>query len=507
LHEAGGRDDNGLHCSPKQQKVYFRMPEFWNGLSSSTLVAVLVFAYFCTWLLLPWVLLKRRVHESAAVAWIIAIIFVPFVGALLCVLLGNRRWKQQSVRKRQASKKIVEAVAGQHQEFRVSGECLGRMSPLADLAEQMTGVSATKGNQIQHLPDTEASLEALEEIIQAARRFIHIEFYIWRHDKAGHRIQKLLIEKARAGVEVRLLYDGIGSISLARKYLKSFEAAGIETAPFTPGFKLWPIGTLHLRNHRKIVVVDGEAGFTGGMNIGDEYIHRTKGFGKWRDTQLVIRGPAVLQFQQVFAEDWYYATGKAVTDEAYYPSPSPAGPIASQVVADGPDNVVDIYYSLLVAALGLAQERVTIATPYFVPPDGLAIALQTAARRGVKVRIMIADRGNYLWTKMAGRSYYEALLSAGVEILEFQNGLYHPKTIVVDGEWSLVGTPNCDYRSLFLNFEVAIASFDAGLAKELEDQFLRDAMMAVRITLENWQNRSTLKRLHEEFWRLFAPVL
>jgi cardiolipin synthase len=483
------------------------MPEFWRELFGSTTGMAAVLGYFFTWFLIPWVLLKRRVHESAAVAWIIGILFVPFVGAILCVLVGNMRWEKQSRRKRKASEQIQKAISGHNQTLDIPKESLGRWAPLAYLSQQMTGMAVTTGNEIEHLPDTKESLKVLEEMIRAAKTFVHIEFYILRHDETGERIQKALIQKAQEGVQIRMLYDGIGSILLRKKYLKTMEAAGIKTAPFTPGLRIWPIGTLHLRNHRKIVVVDGILGFTGGMNIGNEYIRRTKSFGRWRDTQLRIRGAAVLQLQQVFSQDWHYATGEALTEETYFPTPEHAGNMVCQVVPDGPDNEDDTYYCLLIAALGLAQKHILISTPYFVPPDGLSIAIQTAARRGVRVQLVVADRGNYLWTKMAGRSCYDRLLSAGVEIMEYQDGLYHPKLVVMDGEWSLVGTANCDYRSLFLNFEVAVSSFDAALATELEAQIREDKRVTTKITLESWRQRSVVKRLHEEFWRLFAPIL
>lgn len=470
----------------------------------TTTEAVLLFAYFLTWLLIPWVLLKRRVHESATVAWLIGIVFVPFLGAILCVLVGNMRWERQTKRKRAASREIQRHVARKHPQ---ADSLLRHCETLADLVEEMTRFPVSSGNDIQLLPDTHESLDVLEEMIDSAEDFIHIEFYIWRHDEAGRRIQERLIDKATKGVEVRMLYDGFGSFLMGRRYLKTIQSAGVETAAFTPGLRLWPIDTLHLRNHRKLVVVDGTAGFTGGMNIGNEYLYATKSYGQWRDTQAMIRGPAVLQLQQVFVQDWNYATGTALTNDRYYPEPNHVGTAACQVVPDGPDNDVDVYYCLIVAALGLAQKEVLVSTPYFIPPDGLAVAMQTAARRGVRVKLIVADRGNFLWTKMAGRSYFNELLLAGVEILEYQDGLYHPKTLVVDGQWSLVGTPNCDYRSLFLNFEVAVACFDRHIAEQIERQFESDAKLAKKITLDEWRERSLLKRLHEEFWRLFAPVL
>ena len=471
------------------------------------LTALLVIGYLATWLLIPWVLLKRTVHPSASVAWIMAIIFIPFLGPLICVLFGVTRWERRTPEKREASATIDREIPSEAYEHRLQEDQLGDWAMLARVVTHLTGLRVMSHNHVEILPDTDRSAELIEQIIRQARQWIHIEFYIWHHDKLGTRLRDLLIEKAREGVEVRLLFDGVGSMDIGRKFLKPMQDAGVHTASFTPGPKLANLLTLNLRNHRKIVICDGQVGVTGGMNIGDEYVRKTQRYGYWRDTQLLVRGPTVAQFQQVFAQDWFYATGEALTPVKYYPKPQRSGDVPAMVVSDGPDNDVDVYYSLMVAAIGMAKERVTLGTPYFVPPEGLAVALESAAQRGVRVRIMVADRGNFLWTLKAGQSYYDNLLSSGAEIYEYQKGIYHPKTLTVDGQWSLVGTPNCDFRSFILNFEVAVALFDSESAATLEAQFEQDLQYADRIDPEAWRSRSKAAMLQERFWRLFAPLL
>jgi cardiolipin synthase len=296
-------------------------------------------------------------------------------------------------------------------------------------------------------------------------------------------------------------------MNLGRKFLRPMSEAGIRVAPFLPGRTFRERWSINLRNHRKLVVIDGRVAFTGGMNVGDEYLGRNPIFGRWRDTQLKVRGPAVLQFQEVFAEDWFYATGQELLTEQYFPEPEAAGPVIAQVLAGGPHTDVAVFHSLLFAAISRARKQVTLATSYFVPPTSLAMALETAARQGVRVRLLTAKKANYLWTLLAGRSFFDSLLAAGVEIYEYQDGFFHAKTCTVDGQWSLVGTPNFDMRSLLLNFEVAVAMYDDQLACELEKQFESDIRRATRVDPKQWANRSVWNVFGERLCWLFAPVL
>ncbi|NLX96156.1 MAG: hypothetical protein GXY83_08265 [Rhodopirellula sp.] len=278
-------------------------------------------------------------------------------------------------------------------------------------------------------------------------------------------------------------------------------------ATFLPGRSFRERWSINLRNHRKLLIIDGRRGFTGGMNVGDEYLGLDPSFGSWRDTQVELCGPAVLQLQQVFAEDWYYATNEELLGAEYYPNPERGGNVTAQVISGGPHADLATFLSLMFAAITRAEKRVTLTTSYFVPPSSLAVALETAARQGVQVRLLVAKKANYLWTLLAGRSYYKGLLDAGVEIHEYQEGFLHSKTLTIDGEWSLVGSPNFDIRSLVLNFEVGLVLHGERIADELEQQFEDDLSRAARIDPVQWANRSTWKVLGEQFFRLFAPVL
>jgi cardiolipin synthase len=323
----------------------------------------------------------------------------------------------------------------------------------------------------------------------------------------GTRLRDLLIRKARDGVTVRFLYDKVGSIWLSKKFLKPMREAGIHVASFLPGPTFRERWSLNLRNHRKIAVVDGRVGFTGGMNIGDEYVGRNAALGFWRDTHLKLRGPTVLQLQQVFVEDWFYATREELTAHELFPEPADAGPVAAQVLAGGPDGDAYVFQSLMFAAINEARQQVLLATSYFVPPLPLVTALETAAQRGVRVRLLLPGKSAYTWTLLAARSYYESMLSAGVEIYEYEHGLLHSKVLSVDGTWSLVGSPNFDARSLLLNFEAAVALYDARTATTLEDQFEADVKRATKIELDRWKNRKQMYVLSENICRLFAPVM
>jgi cardiolipin synthase len=317
----------------------------------------------------------------------------------------------------------------------------------------------------------------------------------------------MLIEKAKQGVKVRFLYDVIGSIFLTRRFLKPMQEAGIQVASFLPGRTWRERWSINLRSHRKIVVVDGQIGFTGGMNIGDEYLGMNPHVGYWRDTHLRLCGPAVLQLQQVFAEDWFYATREELSEPHVFPEPNDSGKVSAQVVVGEPVDDQRAIHSLLFAAINAARHRITLATSYFVPTEPLLAALESAAQRGVRVRLLLAGKSTYFWTLLAGRAYYETLMRAGCEIHEYEHGLLHAKTITIDGHWSMVGTPNFDARSLLLNFEVAVVTYERKIAVQLEDHFEQDLQHAKPIHPESWASRPTRHVLAESICRLFAPVL
>jgi cardiolipin synthase A/B len=243
------------------------------------------------------------------------------------------------------------------------------------------------------------------------------------------------------------------------------------------------------------------------MNVGDEYLGRDPYFGYWRDTHLRLRGPVVLQLQEVFALDWMSATREQLFQPELFPPAVQTGGVTAQVLSGGPDDEENVFHTLMFAAINEARHTVTLMTSYFVPPAAIVTALETAALRGVRVRIMVSGPKTYWVTRHACRSSYDSLLQAGAEIYEYHRGQQHAKTLSIDDGWSLVGTPNCDARSLFLNFEVAVAIYDVTIAEQLNAHFDLDIPDSLRIEPVTWSKRSTVERLKENFCRMFSPVL
>ncbi len=464
--------------------------------------------YVVTLLLLPVVLLVKKRQTASSVAWMLAIVFLPIGGAVLFLLFGINRVERRKSSKQQAALQLAGRMPEPSEHVWLPGDDQPpEQRQLMRLAQRVAGTLPTHGNEVELLTDTNRMLGLIEQAILSARETLHLEYYIWQPDHTGTRLRDLLIQKAREGVRVRFLYDGLGSFWLTQRFFQPMRDAGIQVATFLPGQTFRERWSLNLRNHRKIVVVDGRVGFTGGMNIGDEYLGRNPVYGFWRDTHLRLVGPVVWQLQHVFAEDWYYATGVVLTRDEAFPTVEAQGDVTAQTLAGGPDNDAEVFHALIFAAINEAKDRVLLVTSYFVPTAAIAEALEGAAYRGVRVRLLLSGRLNHVSTLLAGRSNYEGLLKSGVEIHEYQRGLLHSKTLMIDGHWSLVGSANLDCRSLHLNFEAGVVLYDKRLAEQLEQQFERDLQDAFWIKPEVWQLRPWYHVVGENFCRLFAPVL
>lgn len=469
--------------------------------------ASLAAGYIATLALIRWVVLSHKRQPAATAAWILAIVLLPYLGGVLYLFFGVNRVERRKAGKAAASRAAADSLPDlRTYERGITRQLNEVQTHLMRLVNSACRNVPTSNNRIDLLIDTNIAIRRIEEAIMAAKESIHLEYYIWKPDVIGLRIRDLLIERARAGVQVRFLYDGIGSLSLHRGFLKPMRQAGIAVASFLPGPSLRERWSINLRSHRKIVVVDGRIGFTGGMNIGDEYLGRNKKLGYWRDTHLEMAGPSVLQLQQVFAEDWYYAVGEDLGPDCF-PPPLVQGDVTAQVVSGGPIEEIRTFHALMFAAINEARQRITLATSFFVPTEPLVAALEVAAIRGVEVRLLVPGRSMYPWTILAARSYYDSLLRAGVTIHEYRRGVMHSKTLTVDGCWSLVGSPNFDARSLMLNFEVGVALYDARIAADLELQYMQDLEHARLVHPRDWPNRRARNILAENFCRLFSPVL
>ncbi len=470
-------------------------------------IGVMSILYPLTWLLIPWVLLKRVVHPSARIAWVFVIVFLPILGGLLVLVLGVNRIKRGESERQKAARELNEHLPEPQAPVEPPADVHRRLKDLAELAQSLTGEALVSNNQVTILEKTSEAFARLEKGMRGAKESLHVCFYIWRSDKIGNRLRDIMVDKAREGVEVRFLYDGVGSMSLKRKFLRQMRREGVKVAPWAAGQSFRDRWSVNLRNHRKIVVVDGDVAFTGGMNVGDEYLGRDPSFGYWRDTFVEVVGPAAARLQVVFTRDWYQATGEALTRPFLYRTDIVEGDAAVQTLSGGPDDDVPVFWTMFFAAITAAAERVTISTGYFVPPEHIMMAMISAARRGVKVRLLTAGKNTYTHTLWGGRAYYAPLLRSGVEIYEYQRGLFHAKTMVIDDLWWCVGTPNLDMRSLMLNFEDAVCGYSTATAEELERQFDADLKHSRRIDPEEWEKRSVWHRLAEESCRLMAPVL
>jgi cardiolipin synthase A/B len=426
-----------------------------------------------------WIVLERRT-PAATLAWILALSFVPLLGVPVYLFLGPRRLER---------KKLRMAFARQARSWRlaaweraVAGE-LSPMQQLQRLATRLDVAPPETARSVDLLPDGDACYDALVDAVGAARHHVHAEYYIFRPDRAGARLREALVERARAGVEVRLLVDAVGSASLGR-FLAPLAEAGGEVARFSPillgGLRR---GAANFRTHRKIVVCDGGVGFTGGINVCDDHSRAARGLAAWRDTHLRIEGAAVHGLQLTFLENWAFATQRddVVPSPArlrpYFPQGKP-GKHLVQIVASGPDQEVHAIEAFTFAAIAGANERVWITTPYFVPGEAILSALGSAALRGVDVQLLLPHATDSWIVDAAGSTYLDALLAAGVKIHVYGPPMVHAKTCVVDRDLAMVGTANLDNRSLRLNFEVLAAVYGGPTVGELARLFEQDRARA-----------------------------
>jgi cardiolipin synthase A/B len=446
-----------------------------------------------------WIVLQKR-SPLSTLAWVLSLAALPVLGLLLYFVLGPQKIRRQRLR-RQRLRQLHRsgAVPDRHAEEGLPR----RKQRLGRLIESATGAPISSAQTLSLLVGGAATIEALHAAVASAREHIHLEYYILDPDRSGTRLRDALIERARAGVRVRLLVDAVGSSRLSRRFLAPLRAAGAEVARFHP-FRLAPLRPLlNMRNHRKIVVIDGRIGFTGGINICDNQDARLDRRA-FHDLHICIEGPAVGWLQSIFAEDWHYACRQPLPEADLYPALK-AGPVPVQVFASGPDGLWEPIHRAHLQAIDDARERVWLATAYFVPSEPALYALTSAALRGVDVRLLVGRRGDSRVVTYAARSYFDELLEAGVRIYQYQPSVLHSKAMLVDDDCVLVGSANFDNRSFRLNFEACVALYDRGAAALLEHQFEVDFSHSHRVTRP--RRPGPLRRLGEAAARLLSPLL
>ena len=393
------------------------------------------------------------------------------------------------------------------------------LKQLALLEEQATGVPLIAGNSVQLLFDGPATLRAMIEAVRSAKTSINLETYIFDQDPIGLQFAELLMEKRRQGVVVNVMYDSVGTIGTPQAFFDNMRAAGVNMLAFNPINPAKAKGnwSINNRDHRKILVVDGSVGFTGGINISSDYANSSLFRSKrkpdnvdknkvgWRDTHIRLEGPAVATLQWAFINNWVRQERGELPQVDYFPRLAPAGDKFVRVLATEPNRHSEIYKSLLVA-INEARKSVHITSAYFVPDQQTVDALVAAARRGVDVKLVLPGVSDHGLVMHAGRAFYEELLAGGVRIFQLQVAVLHAKTAVIDGAWSTIGSANIDRRSFIHNYELNVVVIDPGFGRDMENAFNEDLRSSKEVTLEEWRDRPWSDRVKEwaarltEYW-------
>lgn len=446
----------------------------------------------------------RSQGVERTLSWIFAVIAFPGVGAFFYFFLTHQPIKQSKKRKR-ISKKIIKDSFGNN----IAKGITETDNPILNLTYSVTGLEATTKNSIEILTENENAFSAIKKNVREAKKFIWVEFYIIKRDKTGKTFLNLLAEMAESGIEVRLLYDAFGSSGLDPISIKKIKKAGGKVKSFNPFNPFRSRWSFHLRNHRKLIVIDGLTAFTGGMNISDEYSgrNRRKGLSYFRDTHLRISGEAVADLSTVFREDWAYATGGEILAKNENIELAATCKSVVAILPSDPDQFHNATALVFFEALNQARKSIYLTSPYFIPDEPILRALECAALRGVDVRIIVPQKSDVILARQAAISHFAGLISVGVKVYEYKPSMLHAKTLIIDDMLSIVGSANMDIRSFRLNFELNALILDAEIASSLNEKFHQDLQKSKYIDPVVFSKRGIRKRIIERIVRLLSPLL
>jgi cardiolipin synthase len=427
---------------------------------------------------------------QGAMAWALGLVLLPYVTLIPYLYLGASRFLG------------YEPIPSTTPRTLPPGSTDPACARYAAIAA-MLGSAFRRGHRLRLLIDGEATFEALFTAMAGAQHELLVQFFIIHDDRIGRRLQKVLLERAAAGVQVCVLYDSIGSHDLPQHYVEILRAGGVAIHPFAT--RRWRNRLqLNFRNHRKIVVVDGACAFLGGLNVGDEYLGEKPPLSPWRDTFLEIQGPAVGDLQQRFASDWHWITGAM---PPMRPSVPTDGTASVLVVASGPADAQETGSLFFTAAIHAARERVWLSTPYFVPDAAVMAAMQLAVLRGVDVRVLIPSRPDHQGVFLASSLHAHDAMRAGIRIFRYQPGFLHQKAMLIDGDTAMIGSSNLDTRSFRLNFEASALVVDTAFAAAVEAMLRDDFGQALEIDQNEYRQSPYFRRVAMHVARLFDPIL
>jgi cardiolipin synthase len=444
--------------------------------------------------------------ETGAIAWSVSLVTMPFVAVPAYLVFGRRRF-EGTVEAYEDRKDDIDSI---RDKFRKNQEPWiesgGTRYGEYEAVRKLANVELTRGNRAELLINGKATFDSILAGVARAQNYVLFQFYMFHDDGLGKRVQQALIERARAGVRVYVLYDEIGSGGLPQPYVDELRAAGVQVSSFKPTQGSRNRFQLNFRNHRKMVVVDGVTGWVGGHNVGDEYLGLDPDFSPWRDTHVRLDGPVVIQLQGAILSDWYWAT-RELPEVTWVPTAAESGDVRAMIVPFSPSRRLETAGLFFVNALNGAKERIWLSAPYFVPDEAVMKALELAALRGIDVRIITTGKPDSLPVYMAAFHYIDQLRDLGIRFYAYQPGFLHEKVMLVDDEIATVGTPNFDNRSFRLNFEVTALIVDKRFASEMEAMFEKDFAHAVPIDPDSLDKKPIWWRFGVKLARLAAPVL
>ena len=449
-------------------------------------------------------------RATKMISWSLSVIILPFIGPLLYYLFGiNRRkfklFKLKQTEKRRLYSETYKELKGGEQSVHKFNDY--KEDKLASLIRKNSYFAPYEGNDITLLNSGEETFGAIFKAIEEAKEFIHLQYYILEEGMLLDHFYELFQKKVKEGVEIRMLYDSLGSNSMRGKVVKRFKDIGVKafsTMPIRFGNLLF---TLNYRNHRKIVIVDGKIGFTGGFNVSDKYMKAISDLGIWQDLHLRIEGPAVNSLQRVFVKDYHFA-GKEelLLQDKYFPKVEPSGDTIAQIISSGPDSRYPAIMQQYLAMINIATKSICIANPYFIPGEPVLEALRIAGLSGVKVTLLTPKKSDSLLAQYSMFSTFDSLLEVGANIY-LRPDFSHSKVIIIDGEIASVGSGNFDYRSFEHNFETNVILYDQIKATQIEELFLRHCTVDIKLDLDAFRKRSPLSKFLEGLAKFFSPLL
>ena len=467
---------------------------------------ILMVLYVLTVLAVIVVVLSENRNPVKSMAWVLVLVLLPIVGLVIYLIFGRslrgmKLISRSHLRELKRMNDFPEAIE-------MEKDLSDNSRQLISLVNKLTEPHLFQGNDVTVFTNGKDKFETLLNDIEQAQEYVHVQYFILENDSTGRRLIELLERKAREGVQVRVLYDYVGSFYVRPKVLKQMRAAGIEVHPFMELTLTQFLFRVNWRNHRKIVVIDGNVGYIGGMNIADRYVVGTKTELPWRDTHLRIAGEAVAALQYSFAIDWDFTTRELLTNQVMHYSQPPTSPDhLVQMVSSGPTGRWNNISFVFLKAVTLAKHSLYIQTPYFLPSDSLLKAMQSAALAGIDVKLMIPRRPDSIMLHYATGSYIKECLQAGIKIYFYEPSMMHAKVVIVDDEFVTTGSTNFDFRSFEHNFEFNALIYSKELNSKMKAIFEEDLAQCSAVRLGKWKQRPLLQKALESVVRLMSPIL